>query len=535
MKKLSSIYQDSPYEIRLKAPIFSVVLIFFAGFSLILTIAGIIEGADTLLMGFYLVAWGVIVFSFVSVRRGKYELATNVLFSASTLLLSLIRLTSEYQGDLSLALVAVILGSYLVFAAIFFTRQSMIIALLAVYVVTFAIASINGFIRGPETPFGPPTVSGVVFPAVAVGAVVFGLITIRSVFDKVLTFTTEQLHEVQEYGDRIRGLAQESTRQMNKVEDLISASHNASETVHEIEGAMTSIDEKIRNLDSRVDASVRALETVHRGLEKLTQVSADQSSQVTESGSSVEEMAASIAQVNRVIKTRLDSIHALVKTAGSGEETITRTISSFAQVTNLLDEIRQMNAMISGIADRTNLLAMNASIEAAHAGDSGRGFAVVAGEIRKLAESSAVSTKRIDDTTNALVASIGTVDKDLGLSTANFSNIAKDIQLVSSGMVEIAGSIEQLEAGVREILTATELLNSATMELDGQIESVSDAQQLLLQETNTLRSISGDLTGDSATVVRELAKIQDASALILEKSELLQAQSASLDQALKRS
>ena len=116
-----------------------------------------------------------------------------------------------------------------------------------------------------------------------------------------------------------------------------------------------------------------------------------------------------------------------------------------------IDGIRDITAVIQSIASRTNLLAMNAAIEAAHAGDAGRGFAVVADEIRKLAEASAKNSKEITGLLTGMITSIQAAD-DAGQETRSaFGTLEVRVKDVRQASEEILGSIRELEAGSQDI------------------------------------------------------------------------------------
>ncbi|MDT8299431.1 MAG: methyl-accepting chemotaxis protein, partial [Spirochaetaceae bacterium] len=111
----------------------------------------------------------------------------------------------------------------------------------------------------------------------------------------------------------------------------------------------------------------------------------------------------------------------LVEVTGSGREAVGQTHKVVTGISTELTKLRSVSEIINDIASRTNLLSMNAAIEAAHAGDSGRGFAVVAEEIRKLAESSSENASAIAKTIDDLLVGIGKADESSNMTLSAFN------------------------------------------------------------------------------------------------------------------
>ncbi|HCC37599.1 MAG TPA: methyl-accepting chemotaxis protein, partial [Treponema sp.] len=122
----------------------------------------------------------------------------------------------------------------------------------------------------------------------------------------------------------------------------------------------------------------------------------------------------------------------------------------------------EINSVMENIASQTNLLSMNAAIEAAHAGEAGKGFAVVADEIRKLAENSGEQSKTISAVLKKIKTSIDLITKSTSVVLDRFGTIEKEVEIVSNQETQIRNAMEEQGAGSRQILEAIGSLNSAT-------------------------------------------------------------------------
>ena len=144
----------------------------------------------------------------------------------------------------------------------------------------------------------------------------------------------------------------------------------------------------------------------------------------------------------------------------SSDLMVSASNTTFSQVKEVGEFIKEVdrqsellleaNEVISSIADQTNLLAMNAAIEAAHAGDAGRGFAVVADEIRKLAETSSEQSKDIASNLTKIKSVIETVVENTERATVSFETMNKSINNVTELQDAVLGSITEQSAGTNE-------------------------------------------------------------------------------------
>jgi methyl-accepting chemotaxis protein len=161
-------------------------------------------------------------------------------------------------------------------------------------------------------------------------------------------------------------------------------------------------------------------------------------------------------------------------------DNINKIVSEFVEASGSLDELKKSSVeineiikLIIDIADQTNLLALNAAIEAARAGEAGRGFAVVADEVRKLAEKTTLSTKNISDKVNIIQKSVDEV-----------------VTIVDSG-------IKNIEEGSREITSVGESFNQATTDLESAVNSISPIQKMAEELNIAISMVASSITNIS--------------------------------------
>jgi len=194
-----------------------------------------------------------------------------------------------------------------------------------------------------------------------------------------------------------------------------------------------------------------------------------------------------------------------------GQTEMEETESLIKKVADSASVIMEMIQIIQDIASKTNLLAMNAAIEAAHAGEFGKGFAVVADEIRNLAESSAESAKAITDSLGEVSQYIKVSETSTAKTGVVFSRIVGQIKEVSQSMSEMKNATYELSIGAEQILEAlaslvdtTEEVKSSSGEMTGRIASITTAMMRVSE-------ISADTRGGMEEQTLAMAEIYQAA------------------------
>jgi len=311
--------------------------------------------------------------------------------------------------------------------------------------------------------------------------------------------------------DRIKGVSDENLSVRDK---LISQVEDTTTTGRNITISAGEMKDDIEQLDETARGSYQAVEIISGKIEKLNESILEQTSMIEESSAAVNEMMASIANVEQVTARKLGSLKGMVESMDSGNNQLKDTSMTIQKINNSIDAIRNMISVIEDISSQTNLLSMNAAIEAAHAGEYGKGFAVVSDEIRKLAEASSQNSREIGASLNEIIENIRNATSSSETTLTTFSTTVQEVEGLFGSMNEISQSMVELKAGGEQILTAMSSLQSMAIEVRQDSSSMTDQSLTVKEAVENVQAISGSVRTGINQVAGGIGNISDAISMI---------------------
>ena len=332
----------------------------------------------------------------------------------------------------------------------------------------------------------------------------------------------DEIAELSEYfnqtiakiGSAIKNVDANSNVMQSIGDELSSSMTETASALNEISANIDGVKEQAMTQAASVTQTSSTVEEIIRTIENLNGSIEIQSDSVAQSSAAVEEMVANIASITQSLEKSDNMVKTLAAATSEGKSTLLTSNTVTQKIADESGGLIEASSVIQNIASQTNLLAMNAAIEAAHAGEAGKGFAVVADEIRKLAEESSAQGKTITDTLKKLSDDINSLSESSKVVEEKFNAIFQLSENVRGMSAELTAAMREQENGSREVLAAIKNISSVTVEVKNGSEEmlvggkgVADEMRKLDQLTAVIKDSMNEMAAGVQQINRAVQEV----------------------------
>ena len=316
--------------------------------------------------------------------------------------------------------------------------------------------------------------------------------------------------------------------------DLASNMTETAAAMNQISANVQSIKSRVMNQSTSVVETNATMEQVVSNIGKLSTHVEQQTAAVSMSSAAIEEMIVNVQSVSAILLNNAANVKELQESSEVGRGSLQDVASDIQEIARQSEGLLEINSVMENIASQTNLLSMNAAIEAAHAGEAGKGFAVVADEIRKLAVSSGEQSKTIGDVLKKIKESIDKISRSTSKVMNRFEVIDNGVKTVAEQEEIIRNAMEEQNHGSKQVLQSVSFVNEITSQVKtGSVEMLEGSKEVI-NESKNLERLTQEITAGMNEMASGSQQVNSAVLSVNDLTSRTRDNISSLAQAVSR-
>jgi len=316
--------------------------------------------------------------------------------------------------------------------------------------------------------------------------------------------------------------------------NLASHMTQTASAINQIAANIQAIKGRAMNQGASVIETNATMEQVTINIDKLSGHVERQTEAVSQASSAIEQMITNIQSVTETLAKNIENVHDLRESSDTGKSSLQEVAQDIQEIARESEGLLEINSVMEDIASQTNLLSMNAAIEAAHAGEAGRGFAVVADEIRKLAESSGEQSKTIGAVLKKIKGSMDKITRSTDNVIHKFEAIDLGVRIVAEQEEAIRSAMEEQIDGSRQVLSASGQVSQITQQVKSGSQEMLEGSKRVIRESKNLERTTQEITRDINEMAIGAEQINMAVNSVSEMSSMNQENISSLVRAVSQ-
>ena len=323
--------------------------------------------------------------------------------------------------------------------------------------------------------------------------------------------------------EKLQSMIHTVKESVSGLQEKSSALHSNSETtlnkIATIKEDVSDIDNQVENQNSLATTVSQNVQNLHSVIDSLTNNISEQTNAISQSSTAIEEITANIDSITKNINSMSVEYESIVKDTKEGKRLQDLVKKQVEEIEEKASDLQNANVIITNISAQTNLLAMNAAIEAAHAGKAGVGFSVVAGEIRALAINSNKQTESIGLMLSNINEAVKGIVEVSGESAQSFDRLGQRISNMENMLEQIRNGINEQNLGAQNILEMMQIIDSSARTIISESEEMAQDSDYVQSSMKELHASAESILENTHQMVDNLNEVKNCAVVASNSSE----------------